>query len=137
MSSGPYTQTQTLLIKAAEDERALHPPENSDAIVGFHAQQAIEKLMKALLSALNLAFEFTHNLERLQVALEAAGEKLPQTSVQLDQLTDYAVVYRYDLLFLIAPPDRAALAETVRTIREHVTARIAALSAPPQPPPLQ
>jgi HEPN domain-containing protein len=131
MSSGPYTQAQTLLLKAAEDERALQAPENSDAIVGFHAQQAVEKLMKALLSALNLPFELTHNLERLHVALQAAGESLPQTTVQLDQLTDYAVVYRYDLVYLMAPPDRAELAETVRTIREHVVDRIAVLSSTP------
>jgi HEPN domain-containing protein len=71
MSSGPYTPAQILLIKAAEDEQALHAPENSDAIVGFHAQQAAEKLMKALLSAMNVPFELTYNLERLRIALEA------------------------------------------------------------------
>ena len=131
MSSGPYTPAQTLLIKAAEDEAALQAPENSDAIVGFHAQQAVEKLMKALLATLNVPFELTHNLERLRVALEATGEKLPPSSVQLSQLNDYAVVYRYDLLFQIASPDRNELIASVRTIREHVMSRIAALTATP------
>ena len=102
MSSGP--QARVLLIKAAEDERALHAPENSDAIIGFHAQQAVEKLMKALLAALNLTFELTHNLDRLRVSLEAAGENLPKIAIPLNQLTDYAVVYRYDLVFQIATP---------------------------------
>jgi hypothetical protein len=131
MSSGAYTTAQTLLIKAAEDERALRALENSDAIVGFHAPQAVEKLMKALLSALNVPFELTHNLERLNVAVEAVGEKLPTIPVQLTQLTDYAVVYRYDLLFQIATPQRQELIDTVRIIREHVTTRIAALSNTP------
>ena len=49
----------------------------------------------------------------------------------MTQLNDYAVVYRYDLLFQIASPQRHELIESVRIIREHVTARIAALSNTP------
>jgi|SRR5579863_3498940 len=131
MSSGPYTQAQVLLIKAAEDKKALYAPENSDAIVGFHVQQAVEKLMKALLSALNIAFEHTHNIERLKVAIEAAGEKLPTVPVPWSLLTDYAVVYRYDLLFQIAAADRLDLIESVRTIREHVMNRLTAIGNTP------
>lgn len=58
--------------------------------------------------------------------------RLPQ-----GDLGDFAVVYRYDLLFQYSSPNKNDLIETVRLIREHVTARIAALSATPQPPPLQ
>jgi hypothetical protein len=47
MSSGPYTQAQVLLIKASEDESAVRATGNPDAVLGFHAQQAVEKLMKA------------------------------------------------------------------------------------------
>jgi hypothetical protein len=46
-------------------------------------------------------------------------------------LTDYAVVYRCDLLFQIASPDRHELIESVRIIREPVMSRIAALSNTP------
>lgn len=130
--TGAYTPTQILLMKAAEDEKTLPAEEISDAIAGFHAQQAVEKLMKALLSALSLSFELTHDLNRLETALEAAGEQLPTTPVPLDQLTDYSVIYRYDLIFQLASPSRAELIETVRLIREHVVARIAALSTAPQ-----
>jgi predicted nucleotidyltransferase len=45
----PYTQAQVLLIKASEDETALHATGNPDSVLGFHAQQAVEKLMKALI----------------------------------------------------------------------------------------
>jgi hypothetical protein len=131
MNKVPYSQAQILLIKAAEDETALHVNGNPDSILGFHAQQAVEKLIKALLSARSIPFELTHNLERLQVALGATGETLPSTPLPLDELNDFAVIYRYDLLFQLATPDRAELIETVRLIREHVTARIAALSAAP------
>jgi hypothetical protein len=131
MSTTKPTQAQILLVKAAEDERALGAPNLSDSILGFHAQQAVEKLIKALLAHLNVDFEKTHDLERLQTAMASLGESLPQTPIPLDQLSDFAVVYRYDLLFQFASPDRAELQETVRLIREHVVARIAALSATP------
>lgn len=131
MSSGLHTQAEVLLIKAAEDENALQARENSDAIIGFHAQQSIEKLLRALLSSLKLPFESTHNLDRLKVALEAAGENLPLIPVPWNQLTDYAVIYRYDLLFQITPPDRAQLISAVRVVREYVIQRIAALTPAP------
>jgi len=39
--------------------------------------------------------------------------------------------------FQFDSPEIAELVETVRLIREHVVARIAALAAAPEPPPLQ
>ena len=137
MSTTKPTQAQILLVKAAEDEKALGAHNLSDSILGFHAQQAVEKLIKALLAQLNVDFEKTHDLERLQTALAALGESLPPTPIPLDQLSDFAVVYRYDLLFQFDSPDVTELIETVRLIREHVTARIAALSGPPLSAPLQ
>jgi hypothetical protein len=137
MSTTKPTQAQILLVKAAEDERALSAPDLSDSILGFHAQQAVEKLFKALLAQLNVDFEKTHDLERLQTALAALDESLPPTPIRLDQLSDFAVVYRYDLLFQFDSPDVTELIETVRLLREHVVARIAALSATPEPPPVQ
>ena len=131
MNMMPPAQAQILLTKAAEDERALFTIGLSDSILGFHAQQAVEKLLKALLAQLNVPFELTHNLGRLQTALSTIGESLPATPIQLDQLSDFAVVYRYDLLFQFASPDVAELKETVRLIREHVITRIAAHSATP------
>ena len=137
MSTTKATQAQILLVKATEDEMAFGAPNLSDSILGFHAQQAVEKLIKALLAQLNVDFEKTHDLERLQTALAALGESLPPKPIPLDQLSDFAVVYRYDLLFQFDPPDFTQLIETVRLIREHVEARIAALSSPPLPAPLQ
>jgi HEPN domain-containing protein len=131
MIKGPTTQAQVLLIKAAEDEAALQGSGNSDAILGFHAQQAVEKLFKALISARSTRFELTHNLERLETALLDLGEVIPKTPVSIADLTDFAVEYRYELLFQHAMPTTDELIETVRLIRLHVTARIAALSAAP------
>ncbi len=131
MNTGPYTQAQVLLIKASEDEAALQATGNPDAVLGFHAQQAVEKLLKALISARLAPFELTHNLLRLAKAAQDLGEALPSTPVPLSDLNDFAVEYRYELLFQHMAPSAAELIETVRLIREHVVARIAALSAAP------
>ena len=87
--------------------------------------------MKALISARSAPFELTHNLLRLATALQNLGEVLPVTPVSLSDLNDFAVEYRYDLLFQHASPDMTELIETVRVLREHVVARITALSATP------
>jgi hypothetical protein len=42
MTGSPYSQAQILLIKAAEDETALHVDGNPESVLGFHAQQAVE-----------------------------------------------------------------------------------------------
>jgi hypothetical protein len=131
MSSGPRRQTEVLMIMASEDEAALYATGNPDAVLGFHAQQAVEKLLKALISARLVPFELTHNLERLAKVLRDLGETLPATPIALPDLNDFAVEYRYDLLFQHAAPSQADLRTTVRLIREHVVARIAALSATP------
>jgi antitoxin component of RelBE/YafQ-DinJ toxin-antitoxin module len=131
MTSGPYTQAEVLLIKASEDEAALYPTGNPDAVLGFHAQQAVEKLLKALISARSVPFELRHNLARLAKVLQDLGETLPATPIAISDLNDFAVEYRYDLLFQHAAPSHANLASTVRVIREHVVARIAALASTP------
>jgi hypothetical protein len=137
MNGSPYTQAQILLIKAAEDETALHVDGNPESVLGFHAQQAVEKLIKALLSQLATPFELTHNLGRLQAVLTGAGESLPVTPIPIGDLNDFAVTYRYDLLFQFVGPDKSDLIETVRLIREHIHARIVVLTGTPLPPPLQ
>jgi len=93
--------------------------------------------MKALISARSAQFELTHNLLRLATALQNLGEVLPATPISLSDLNDFAVEYRYDLLFQHATPSGTELIETVRVLREHIVARINALSATPEPPPLQ
>jgi HEPN domain-containing protein len=70
-------------------------PAVSDAIVGFHAQQATEKALKAALAALRRDFPFTHNIAMLMQSCEDAGIELPSTLNQVDLLTPYGVAARY------------------------------------------
>ena len=64
--------------------------------VGFHAQQAVEKFLKALLVAHGKIFAPTHDLGRLAQALETTGIVLPVTLDALKRLNPYAVAFRYD-----------------------------------------
>lgn len=128
---------ETLLLKAAEDEAIIQIDEIPDGPFGFHAQQAVEKLIKALLSQLSIAYDYTHNIAKLAQQLDDAGEKLPAVPVAMTELNKFAVVYRYDNIPDLEIPDRPAAIETVRLLREHVVARIASLSVAPWPPPLQ
>jgi hypothetical protein len=128
---------ETLLVKAAEDEAAIQIDELPDGPFGFHAQQAVEKLIKALLSQRSIAFDYTHNIAKLAQQLDDAGERLPAVPVALTELNKFAVVYRYDHIPDLEIPDRPGVIETVRLIREHVVARITALSGAPAPLPLQ
>jgi hypothetical protein len=137
MNNPSFTRAQILLIKAREDEQALLMESLPESIRGFHAQQAVEKLLKALLSQLDIPYELTHNLDRLLLLLEKAGEKLPLTPLNLGELNDFSVFYRYDLLFQYAVPENEDVLATVRLIREHELTRIAALGGASLPPPVQ
>ena len=118
-------------MKAIEDESVLKWEDAPDGPFGFHAQQAAEKLIKALLSQLGIEFDYTHDLARLVIQLGDVGEHLPSTPIALADLNRFAVVYRYDSIPNLEIPDRNGAKETVRILREHVVARIAALSAAP------
>jgi HEPN domain-containing protein len=64
---------QRLLGAAENDElmaRSLLPVEGvTDAGIGFNAQQAVEKAIKAVLAAKGTEFPFTHNLKQLRTRL--------------------------------------------------------------------
>ncbi len=131
MTRQPHPKADTLLRKAAEDEGLLAWPGCPDAVFGFHAQQAAEKLMKALLAQLGIAFEFTHNLTKLAQSIEKVDQPIPDLGMPLRKLTRFGVVYRYEFPPVSANPDRAVVIEAVRLLREHITARITSLSSAP------
>ena len=65
-----------------------------DAVVGFHAQQAVEKSLKAALSAHNIEFRRTHDLISLLDLLQDM-QLVPPEADWLDELNPYAVEARY------------------------------------------
>ncbi len=91
---------QGLLDKARGDQFALvrlvDLPEAPLWILGFHAQQATEKAMKAVLASRSIEYPPTHNLVSLTTLLRENGITLPPDSEQLPQLTPFGVAFRYD-----------------------------------------
>ena len=85
----------------------------------FHGQQAIEKLLKAMLAFTGQPIPRTHNLEDLQKLVLDWQEITALADLELFETTGYAVLARYDLEFW--PKQETAievlqLAEKVRTI---------------------
>lgn len=104
---------QMLFGRAEEDRKAISVLLGSDvalSIICFHAQQAVEKYIKAVLSKKNIQFPFTHDLEELARLYD--GHR-PVTNEQLEKLNPFAVKARYDI-----PPEINATREEVREIVE-------------------
>ncbi|MBS3936755.1 MAG: HEPN domain-containing protein [Sulfuritalea sp.] len=94
---------------------------NTHAAAGFHAQQAVEKVLKALLCASDLDFPRTHDLESLALRLAGSPYALPFSAEKLRPLTPYAVDFRYD--------DEVAALLTEREMRSIVAAVVDFASA--------
>ena len=62
----------------------------------FHAQQAAEKYLKALLAHSGIAFPTTHNLAKLVELGAGADASLRALTATVEPLTPYAVEMRYD-----------------------------------------
>ena len=121
-------QARLFLRKAAEDESLLDAiltlPGVSDAIFGFHCQQAAEKLLKAVLSYHRIAFFRTHDLQELMELLQAGGHPVPPEAAGADELTPFAVQLRYDDLSPTHPVDRPTLRELIRNLRQFAEGEI-------------
>ncbi len=91
-----------LLAKAAQDEyvldRLLNDPDAPPEVFGFHAQQAAEKLLKAILSHAGIEYPRTHQLTELLDLATDNHIPLPSTFEELRYLSPYAVEFRYDVL---------------------------------------
>ena len=106
--------------KASEDAVAPRElednPEIADSILGFHAQQAIEKWLKAALAKNDIAFEYTHDLRHLIGLVETAGLSFPVDTPAVVMFTEFAVPLRYEDLLDAEPLDRRAAVELVSEV---------------------
>jgi len=113
-----------MLALAKGDLEALRAmgeiPSIADRIVGFHAQQAIEKSLKAWIASLGLVYPFTHNLIMLFSQLEEAGADI-ERFLPLARYGSFAVQFRYDQFQETGDSlDRAAVIREVTDVVEHV-----------------
>lgn len=120
---GSHEHAQLLLRKASQDEyvldKLLDDPAAPDEAIGFHAQQAAEKMLKAVLSARGIRFPFTHALGLLIDLLRDNSVGFPEALETIRALSPYAVDLRYgDLTAEPAGPlDRGWAADCVRQTR--------------------
>jgi HEPN domain-containing protein len=113
-------QAAILARKAEEDAKALRKlaasSEIADDIVGFHAQQAVEKWLKAVIAGRGQEFEYTHDLRHLIALAEAACGDFPFDTAQVIVLTEYAVPLRYEEVLDAEPLDRDATTALVEDV---------------------
>ena len=76
-------------------ESLISHGEYVSGIVAFHAQQAAEKYIKALLVHEQIEFTKTHNIELLLKLVLKINKKLPDLLKDTIILTDYGVDVRY------------------------------------------
>ena len=71
------------------------PPDVLFEDMCYSAQQAAEKAIKARLIALDVEFSYTHEIKRLLMEVEAAGDAIPDEVRMAEGLTRYAITTRY------------------------------------------
>lgn len=119
-------QARALLRMAHKDFAALMGmAENTaafaDEIFGFHAQQAVEKGLKAWICLYGIEYPYTHQLARLMTLLEKCGEDMERFWA-LDQYSVFSVQARYEGVdaALDEPLDRDAVIVEVGALLDRV-----------------
>lgn len=97
----PATEEALRFIHLADDDAAafralMKLPEVKFRLACFHAQQSIEKLLKAVLIFKGIEFQRTHDLHTLATLLLQNGITPPCTPEELTRLNPFAVTFRYD-----------------------------------------
>lgn len=109
--------------KGMEDFAALNAMldhvDISNEIFGFHAQQAVEKFLKAWLWCVGVAPPKKHDLRLLYILLKDNGANVPPPFEGLIDLTDFATVFRYETCEEI-DIDRQTVLERVHECSTHV-----------------
>ncbi|MEO5364218.1 MAG: HEPN domain-containing protein [Magnetococcus sp. DMHC-8] len=96
----------------------------TDAIFGFHAQQAVEKGLKAWLAAMDVLFPLTHDISRLLLLLEQHGVAQEELWEWVE-LAPFAVEHRYAWASDEEEPlDRAHLTDRVNGLLDDVEQRL-------------
>lgn len=89
------------IAKANQDivvfEKWRLDPQIPQEIVGFHAQQAAEKMLKAVLTFRYIEFPFTHRLSELIDLCRDNNILIPDKFDRIRFLTPFAVEFRYNL----------------------------------------
>jgi len=110
---------------AQDDFRAIEffrdLPAVSNAIFGFHAEQAVEKALKAWLTTAGARYPKVHDIRLLLKLLTGAGQVVPESFRRLVYLTAFAAQFRYEVNDELVPElDRPAVIREVGAVLKHV-----------------
>jgi HEPN domain-containing protein len=93
-------EAQRMLRNADRDIKAflilIASKEADEITICFHAQQAIEKCLKAVLIKLGVNYRKTHDLLELATLIKDRSLELPYSPEELSRLNPYAVTFRYE-----------------------------------------
>jgi HEPN domain-containing protein len=104
----PHDRALELLALAREVEQVASVLESAgmgDGPIGFHFQQAVEKVLKALLAEGGVDFPETHDLVRLLHLARAEGYEVPVVEEGLAPLAPFVVALRYEVVEAVHVPD--------------------------------
>ena len=121
-------RSRVLLEAAERDLRALKGMSDTevfdDEIVGFHAQQAAEKTLKAWLTLLGESFPLTHDLDYLLRRVEGREPDVGRFE-QLVEYNPYAVQFRYESSDAdTVPIDREEAVRRLESLHQEVARRL-------------
>ena len=98
----PLDHARALLKKAANDliaAEAILDTEHALDTVCFHAQQAVEKSLKAILAFHDVSYPWRHDLGELLSLVKPLTPQIIPLEDQILRMTPYAVAARYDAEF--------------------------------------
>ncbi|MGA9286112.1 MAG: HEPN domain-containing protein [Solirubrobacteraceae bacterium] len=99
--AGPVDIAEMLLGAAADDEfmaRSLLPIKGvTDAGLGFHTQQAVEKSLKSVLALRKIEFPYSHDLDGLVRLCQKNDIEVPKDLAGVDDLSPFAARLRYGM----------------------------------------
>ena len=124
----PHEEADRLLHSAENDFRALSgmtdPEVFTDEIFGFHAQQALEKSLKAWIALLGSEYPKTHDLSFLLSTLQRLGEEVEGFQDLID-FNPYAVQFRYEAYDEVGNPvDRNQVIQRVKQVLNEVKTQL-------------
>ena len=120
-----------LLSMAGKDLKALRGMTDTDTfaeeVFGFHAQQTVEKALKAWVAALGEEYPLTHSIATLLSKLDDLGRDVAGLW-DLTKYNAFAVQLRYEVVDVDEPPlDRQTTIASVQALFDRVRAVLASL----------
>jgi HEPN domain-containing protein len=121
-------------LRVAQEDLALAGARVSGvgfALLCFHAQQAAEKAVKAVLLRRQVRFPYTHDIGHLLDLCRSAGVSVPHDVTDADMLTDFATISRYPGVVEVDAQDHDDAVTTARAVLDWATAVLESGKADP------